>query len=305
MVLMCLGMPVWSGQVGTVQANGIDIWYEEFGERSNPAVLLIMGAGCQGIMWPTQFCEQLASWGLHVVRYDHRDMGESSSVDFEADPYDLAVLAEDAVGLLDALAIERAHLFGQSMGGPVAELVAGAYPERVESLTLVATSCDFEPGIRAFEGEPLEAGMLSPPWPRYVAWRNGCLAHPPQTLDEQVKAMLDGSRLLSGDPASFDEELYGQLHRQALSRQNPATFGNHLLAIKRSLDLVREAPVKVAAPTLIIHGSLDPVFPPDHGVALAGAIPHARLMQVEGMGHILNPAFYDLWIEALQGLRPN
>ena len=108
-------------------ANGIHICYETFGQKSQPSLLLIIGGCCQGIMWPREFCELLAQ-NFFVIRYDHRDTGYSSCFDFKTGPYTILDLAKDAIGLLDALDVDKAHLCGLSMGGPIAELMAAHYP---------------------------------------------------------------------------------------------------------------------------------------------------------------------------------
>jgi pimeloyl-ACP methyl ester carboxylesterase/predicted transcriptional regulator YdeE len=294
-LLVCFATPGWCAKA---KANGIEIWYEEFGASEDPALLLIMGGCSQGIFWPTEFCERLADQGFHVIRYDHRDVGKSTAIDFATDPYDLGDMAEDAVGLLDALEISQAHLMGLSMGGPISELVAGRYPDRVASVTLIATSPDFEPMDRAYGGKPPMAGeTLSRPNPTYVAWVNELLYAPPQTFDELLEARVHGFRLLNGT-LPFDEEACRQLQRQFLKRQTSDTMANHLLAIQLSLDLIREAPYQVSVPTLIIHGSEDVIFPADHGRALAAAIPHATYLPIRGMGHMPNPHLYNRWIRA-------
>ena len=117
-------------------ANGIDIWYETFGTPTDPAYLLITGGGgCQGILWPTYFCERLAKEGFYVIRYDNRDSGFSTCFDFNTNPYTLSDIAKDAIGLLDFLRIEKAHVFGLSMGGLVAKIMAAHYPQRIFSIS--------------------------------------------------------------------------------------------------------------------------------------------------------------------------
>src|SRR5262245_65816170 len=104
-----------------VRANGIDLWCEDFGDPSNPAVLLVMGAGGQGILWPEEFCAALADAGHHVIRYDNRDTGQSTCVDFATAPYTLSDMARDALGVLDAFGIARAPVIGGPMGGMIAQ----------------------------------------------------------------------------------------------------------------------------------------------------------------------------------------
>ncbi len=121
---------------GKVKANNIDIWYEDFGNSSDPTVLLIMGAGGQGIMWNMELINGIVNAGYHVIRFDNRDTGLSTWIDdYDATPYALEDMAADAIGLLDALAIEKAHVIGGSMGGMICQLMAIHYPDRILSLT--------------------------------------------------------------------------------------------------------------------------------------------------------------------------
>ena len=121
---------------GKVKANNIEIWYEEFGESTNPTVLLIMGSGCQGIMWNMELINGIVNAGYHVIRFDNRDTGLSTWIDdFNATPYSYEDMAADTIGLMDALNIEKAHIIGWSMGGMIAQIVAIHYPNRVLSLT--------------------------------------------------------------------------------------------------------------------------------------------------------------------------
>ena len=141
---------------GIASVNTINTWYETFGKKNNPALLLIMGACTQGILWTTEFCELLSARGFFVIRYDHRDVGLSTYFNFEKEPYDLLDMAKDAVGLLDYLKISSAHLLGLSIGGPIAELISIHFSDKVLTLTLIATSYDFRPMNRAYAGLPEE-----------------------------------------------------------------------------------------------------------------------------------------------------
>lgn len=113
------------------KANNIDIWYETFGNINDEPLLLIMGGCCQGILWPTEFCKQLAASGFYVIRYDHRDTGLSTYFDYEKHPYDIRDLTEDAIGLIDYLKIKKCHAVGLSMGGPISELLSIKYPSKL------------------------------------------------------------------------------------------------------------------------------------------------------------------------------
>ena len=161
-------IPFVGSEEHIAKANGIEIWYETFGEKENPSLLLIMGARGQGILWPTELCEQLAKENFYVIRYDHRDTGYSTCFDYEKNPYDLLDMAKDGIGLLDYLGIDKAHLWGLSMGGPIAELMAVHSPQRVFTITLMATSCDFRPASLAFDDMYPQDIVLSRPKEVYL-----------------------------------------------------------------------------------------------------------------------------------------
>lgn len=286
---------------GIAKANGIDIWYETFGEQEQPPLLLIMGGCCQGILWPSEFCEKLAEQGFYVVRYDHRDTGFSTCFDFEENPYDLLDMAKDAIGLLDALEIKKVHLLGLSMGGPISELMAVDYPERVLTITLMATSCDFRPMNLAYRGLPAEEGSLSRTKEIYLTWMWNFLAGPPKNQEEALEQRMACWRILNGTVIPFEEDRYRELHQQFLLRsKNPESIKNHVLVCKNSEDLVKTVPSEVQVPTLVIHGTEDPILPPDHWEALAKAIRGSEYLLLHGMGHVPNCYFYDAVIQAIK-----
>jgi pimeloyl-ACP methyl ester carboxylesterase len=286
-----------------VKAGQIDICYETFGKKSNPALLLIMGSGSQGILWPEPFCQKLAEAGFFVIRYDNRDTGFSTLFDFEKDPYTLLDMAKDSVALLDALKIEKAHLVGISMGGPIAELIAVHFPQRVHTMTLLATSCDFRPCYIAIENLPREEGLLSGPTADYLAWMRDLKDNVPKTAKEKLEQQLVGWRMISGSVFPFDEALYRGIMKTVQERTCSTTGQfNHYNATKRSLDLIRETPAQVAVPTLVVHGTEDPIFPPDHGEALAKKIKGAKYILIQGMGHVPVSAVFDLLVQKIEEL---
>lgn len=291
----------YSAEGKIAKANGVDIWYQTFGNKENPALLLIMGGCCQGILWPTEFCERLANGNFYVIRYDHRDTGYSTSFDFEKAPYDIVDMAKDAIGLLDALKIEKAHVVGLSLGGPIAEAAAVYFPKQVLSITLIATTCEFRPQNLGYAGLPEEPDSLSSPKKVYLSWMRAFLSGPPKNHAEAIEQRIICWRILNGEKIPFEEQLYRQLHEEFLSRaKNPESIKNHVIVCSKSEELVRTLPRLVKVPTLILHGTEDPIFPPDHGAALAAAIPRSRYLLIEGMGHVPNRHFYDLWIQEIQ-----
>lgn len=288
-------------QEGIANSNKINIWYETFGNRNHPAFLLIMGGCSQGILWPTAFCEMLSQLGFFVIRYDHRDTGLSTYFNFDTEPYNLLDMAADAKLLLDYLNIRSAHLLGLSMGGPIAELISIHYPEKVSTVNLISTSCDFQPMNFAYAGLPEEINYpLSRTKDVYLNWMKNFIKKSPTELEGQLNQRVECWRILNGSSIQFEEDLYRKIHLQFLRRQtNLESPKNHILVCQNSEQIIRMAPGKVLAPTLIFHGTEDVIFPIDHGSALAAAIPHSRYVPVEGMGHTINKYFYDLILSEL------
>lgn len=283
------------------QTNGIDVWYETFGEREGKPLLLNMGYGCSGRSWPTEWCEKLADLGFYVIRYDYRDTGRSTTIDFDANPYDYIEMARDAVGLLDALEIERAHVVGFSMGGPISQIMAVRHPERVETITLMATSCDFRPSTAAMLGMPFEKeGWLSPPSADYMASAANLFSCPVETVEEFIDLKVGVGRLMNGTEADFDTAYWHGVQTAILAHGGGARSNhNHQHAYLRFEEIVVTIPSAVRVPTLILHGTADPLFGPDHPKKLAATIEDSRLVWVEGMGHYPNPAFYNQWAEEI------
>jgi pimeloyl-ACP methyl ester carboxylesterase len=271
----------------TVRANGIEIWCEDFGSPRDPALLLVMGATAQGILWPDDFCAGLAAAGRHVIRYDNRDTGQSTCFDFAKSPYTLGDMARDAVGLLDALGIERAHVVGASMGGMIAQTLAIEHRDRLHTLTSIMSS---PLGRSGMEGILNPAGATLPgPAPRVLEAMQASAANPPRTPAERIEAAVRLWRALAGSGEPFDEAAVRAREARVLSRaKNPDAAQNHSLAINASPDRT-EALRAVRIPALVIHGSEDAILPLAHGRATADAIPGAKLLVIQGMGHDIQP----------------
>ncbi|MBS0648118.1 MAG: alpha/beta hydrolase [Verrucomicrobia bacterium] len=294
----CMPLQAQPGQI--VKAHGIEIWYETFGEEKDPALLLIMGGFAQGILWPTEFCEQLAKAGFYVIRYDNRDTGLSTCFDFGKNPYNLLDMAQDALGLLDVLKFEKVHHCGFSMGGSIAQLISAHFPHKVASLTLLSSSCDLRPCMLAYDKDYTETA-LPKPQQIYLDWMHRFLEMPPQTHEEKLEQRLAAWRIMNGDQVPFETERYREIHQEFLDRlKHPESLTNHLPAIKNSFMMLDTVPSQVQVPTLIIHGSEDPILPPDHGEALHRAISHSRYVFLQGMGHVLNRCFYDTIVQEIQ-----
>ncbi len=269
-----------------VNANGIEIWTEDFGDPGDPALLLVMGATAQGIAWPDEFCELLAQGGRYVIRYDNRDTGQSTCRDYATHPYTVSDMALDAVGVLDAYGIERAHVAGASMGGMICQALAIEHPERVCTLTSIMSSPGGATTAAAISGDTT-AATLPPPEPKVVEVMMARFANPPSTREEQIDAGLAVSKVLAGSLATPDEAELRAMQERVIDRARDTTAAmNHALAVAASPD--RQAGLAgVTLPTLVIHGTEDPILPFAHGEATAKAIPGATLLAIEGMGHDL------------------
>lgn len=279
-----------------VQSDDIKLYTESFGKKSNPAVLLIMGAGTESYFWPDAFCEKLAKEGLFVIRYDHRDTGRSSSVDYDKEPYTLRHLTEDALAVLDASKIAEAHIIGFSMGGMISQFVGAYYPDRAKSLVLMATTTDILPLLHALEGVNPLPGELSQPNSKYIAWATRKIDEKPLNDQEKIEESMQTWRILSGTETDFDENLYQSLVLQSMKNKNNKhenSLLNHVKAVKASLTEHQAATRLIKTPSLIIHGTSDPTLGLDHAQSLKTFIPNAKLAFIQKMGHSLQPQFYD------------
>jgi pimeloyl-ACP methyl ester carboxylesterase len=272
-----------------VQANGIEIEYESYGADGAPPVLLIMGLGAQLTLWPMPMVEQLVERGYRAIRYDNRDVGLSTKFhDAEAPsmtaivgalmmgqkpdvPYLLADMAADAVGLLDALGIEKAHIMGASMGGMIAQMVAATYPDRVLSLTSIMSST----------GNP----TLPPASPEAMA----VLTQRPTGNDEEsmVAHGVRAEKIIGSPGYPADEAELTERVRASFRRMHyPPGFARQMAAIVGSGDR-RAALSTITAPTMVIHGADDPLVPLAGGRDTAETIPGAGIVEIPGMGHNL------------------
>jgi len=278
-----------------VQVGGLTLWTDSIGDPSDPCILLVMAAYWQGIAWPQEFCDRLAENGFFVIRYDHRDTGLSSVIDYDQHPYTLADMAGDAIGVLDAYGIEQAHLVGASMGGMIVQECLLAHPERVSRATSMMST-------------PLSASYAagtspeSLPGPDQTAWAAFATVPGPganPSHDEYTDGWTDFSRGVAGSATPFDEEYVRGMHSESYRRATqPAAVWNHLKATAATPDRTEKL-AGVRTPTLVIHGTEDHVIPIPHGHATAEAIPGAELVVIEGLGHQFDPAALDLVTQPL------
>jgi pimeloyl-ACP methyl ester carboxylesterase len=268
-----------------VRANGVNLCVQTFGYLADPAILLIGGASASMLWWEEPFCERLAAGGRFVIRYDHRDTGRSVSYEPGAPPYSINDLAADALGLLDILGIARAHLVGISMGGGLVQIAANTAPDRVASLTLVATS----------PGDP----DLPPPSQEFRDHVNG-LAHPDWSDHAAViNYVVNLMRVYAGPTHPIDEPAVRALVTRDVERARsiPATMINHFAMQIDAPGPEHEHPV--AHPTLVIHGTEDPIFALPHAHAMVRKYPGAQLLTFEGVGHELPRTSWDVAVPAI------
>lgn len=260
-----------------VRPDGTTLAVETLGRDDDPLVLLIAGRRWSRDWWDDGFCDLLVEAGLRVARYDARDTGASTHWPPGAPGYTAADLREDALAVVDAHGASRAHVVGVSMGGGIAQHLALRSPDRVASLTLVATT-----GV----------GPLAGPLPSMAPAVRAAFATLPEPDPADpaaaVEALVAGERVAAGG-GTVDEDRVRVIARRVVARSRDLrSAANHDL-----LTDPDDGPVDWAAlagvPTLVVHGTHDPLFPLAHGRALAAAIPGARLLEVPGMGHGLPP----------------
>jgi pimeloyl-ACP methyl ester carboxylesterase len=285
-----------------VCTNGIEIEYETFGEASAEPLLLIMGLGAQMILWEGELCGLLAGRGHYVIRFDNRDVGLSTRLEEarvpripamldqvargecpEA-PYRLSDMALDAVGLLEALGIDAAHVLGASMGGMIAQTIAIEHPDRVRTLTSVMSST--EPLSRARARPEAIQALLTPL---------------PKDRERNIERAVEVARIIGSPGFPFNEDRIRARAARSYDRAfYPKGLARQLAAILASGSR-RKALAAVRAPTLVIHGDSDPLVPVESGIDTAGAVPGAELLVIEGMGHDLPPEIWPRFVDATTG----
>ena len=276
-------MTVGRSEEQVARIGEIELAYEVLGAEDDPPVLMIMGLGSQLVHWPDGLCELLAARGYRVIRFDNRDAGHSTRLDGAPSrlgelmagqearpPYLLADMAADAVGLLDHLGIERAHVVGASMGGMIAQTIAIEHPDRVLSLCSIMSNT----GAR-WSGQPK------------LATYRVLLGTPPQDRDKFIEHVVTMYRVIGSPGFDRDEDDLRDVAARSYDRgRNPAGSGRQLAAIIASGDRT-ERLRGLGVPTVVIHGTKDRLVSPSGGRATAKAIPGAKLVTIDGMGHDL------------------
>lgn len=285
-----------------IQANGITIAYESFGEDTDPAVLMIMGLGAQLAMWSQNMIDQIVAGGYRVITFDNRDIGLSQKfptsntprllpqllakrigITLQA-PYTLHDMADDAVGLLDALGIERAHVAGVSMGGMIGQILSAKYPKRVRSLTAIMTT----------------TGNFKLPRPSRAAMKALSRRGPPPANREEA---IDQSTRVFGIIGTPGEDHATNGYRERIARSydrnyNPAGLTRQTAAIIATGDF-RHMTRRIQAPTLIIHGRVDPLVPVEGGMDIHENVANSELHIIDDMGHDIPPRHLDGIVEKM------
>ena len=276
-----------------IRANGIDICTEAFGNPSAAPLLLVMGAGCSMLLWEEAFCRKLAAGGRFVIRFDNRDTGRTPCFDFATAPYTLADMAADAVGILDAYRIDSAHVVGASMGGMIAQHLALDHRHRVRTITAIMSTADPSPLLSAAYGRTAPANALPPPTEAVLRLVIASTVLDPADVRGMIEQRVELFRVLWGSAHPYDEARMRAIFvREAERAIDYVKAANHGLAMARTprwLERLRTLDI----PTLVIHGTEDGSLPFVHGQALANAIPGAKLLPLEGVGHALPEQEWD------------
>ena len=277
-------LPIRSGNAA------LTLEVEEFGAPDKGAILLIMGLGTQLIAWPMDFCRRLATAGYRVIRYDNRDVGLSSK--FESGgvpdaraallrsllhlpvkaPYRLEDMAQDAVGLMDALKIDRAHVVGASLGGMIGQLLASRHAARVATLTTIMSS----------PGAP-------PPWDSTPAARAVLMARPPENAaaEDLIRMRMNTYRVIAGPGQTFPESTLHEMAKLSVERSADSQGSRRQMLAALATGSLKADLGRIHVPTLIIHGKNDPLIPPRRSEQLHRGIAGSKLMLLDGMGHNL------------------
>ena len=279
-------------------ANGIDLCFQEMGDPDGEPLVLVMGLATQMLAWDEGFCGLLVERGFRVIRFDNRDIGRSTKIvsagvprrldmmrgRSSSAPYLLRDMAADAIGLMDHVGIESAHIVGASMGGMIVQTMAIEHPERVRSMVSIMSNT----GSR-WTGMPSRKAMAV------------LLARPPRGRDAAVERAVKTFKVIGSPGYPFDEERIRQVAGRSYDRgHSTAGVLRQLHAITASGDRT-QALRELSVPTTIIHGSGDPLVRPAGGRATARAIPGARLKLIDGMGHDLPRQLWPVFAEEIAG----
>ncbi|MFB5267532.1 alpha/beta fold hydrolase [Paenibacillus enshidis] len=267
-----------------IKVNGVNICCESFGNQADPAVLLIMGAQSSMVWWEKEFCQHIAEAGRFVIRYDNRDVGRSTTYTLGHPGYTFEDMADDAMGVLDAFGVDKAHIAGMSMGGLLAQILALRHPGRILTATLISSS-NFAPDLPPMEEKVMNffanVGTIN--------WANE---------QEVVDFIVARGKICAGTRHPYDENRIRRLATEEVQRSSSLeSMNNHGMVMGGEAYLARTD--EIAVPTLVIHGTEDPVIPYVHATSLVKTIPGARLLTLPGTGHELHYQDWDTIIEAM------
>jgi pimeloyl-ACP methyl ester carboxylesterase len=279
--------------------DNLNIFTESVGDYKNPTVILIMGAMNQGLFWYDSFCQKISDAGFFVVRFDHRDTGLSSVVNYKENPYNLDGLANDVLDVLSAYNIDKVHIIGLSMGGYIGQIIGANYPEKVKTLTLISTTADHRPYMDATMGNFNNKYNLSYPKQIFLDCIENSKNNPPQSEEDAEKFQIEGWKVMFGKISDYDFEEVVKLIKLANKRsKDKYSAFNHGLAVlnsKERTDLVKN----IRIPTFIFHGENDPCLPIDHGELLNILIPNSKLDILKSMGHMFSLTESDILLNKI------
>ena len=253
-----------------VNNNNITLWTESFGDVRNPTIVFISGAGASSRFWTDAFIKQIVDFGYFVIRFDHRDSGLSSAVDFEKNPYTVLNLAKDVIAILDAYNIEKAHVVGHSMGGTIVQLLAIHYPQRVLSITSMSVGTVGE--VAAPSQETMDVLLEN---------------KPTQNFEESLPGFMESWKLLNGN-FEVDQELATEYTKDLYERSNHpvGVARNHIKAQEEFTDLSVQLK-SIVVPAFFIHGQEDLLIPVQAGIATAKVVSNAKIDVIPDMGHMI------------------
>jgi pimeloyl-ACP methyl ester carboxylesterase len=270
----------------TSHAN-LELCIQTFGEKQNPAIILIAGAAGQGILWNIKLCQNLAKAGYFVIRFDNRDTGKSSGLIFDETPYNLKDMAEDVIAILDGLSIKKAHIIGMSMGGYITQFLASHFPDRILTITLIMSTINSLSlrGVRKVNNLPGQ----NPEVIRKIAQMYQI---PRLNLEDRIKSLTDIWQLFNGSECEFPYDEWHELAKESYARaKSKNAVKNHRLAVLNSPADRTELLKNIEIPILIIHGEADPIIHIQHAYYIKDNLPAAKLFTIKKMGHILSSLF--------------
>lgn len=273
-----------------IHFNGVDICVSTFGPPTAPPIILLAGGASSMLFWDEDFCSHLAAGPNFVIRYDLRDTGRSTTCEPGAASYTLRDFANDALGVLDAFGLNKAHFVGFSLGGGVSQLIAIENPDRIMAMTLISTG-----PVGAYRDEPDLLPMSEEHLSKFVAlpppnWSN---------KEEVVSFLVQHARLCASSSHDFDEAIETTRASRVFGRSTKLSsmFNHSAIAHTR---WARERLGKITVPTLVIHGDEDCVIPYPHGVALSKEVPNAELLTMEQTGHEIPQRIWNTIIPAIE-----